>query len=66
MKLTKEQLLQKARELRETADRMDSSLNPTASMSSEEWVSPERHIHVRERANKARQEAAMLEAEANR
>lgn len=53
---------QKAAELRATADRLDASLNPDAGMSSEEYVSPERHIYVRSEANKLRQEAARLEA----
>lgn len=52
----------KARELRERADALDASLNPSASMSSDEWVSSERHVYVRTEANKLRQEAARLEA----
>lgn len=59
--MTKKQRLDKASELRATADRLDASLVPDARMSSQDWVSPERHVYVRGEANKLRQEASRLE-----
>lgn len=59
--MNKAQRFEKAQELRDTADRLDASLNCDAGMSSQEWVSPERQIYVRSHANELRQEASKLE-----
>ena len=52
---------QKIKELRETADRMEASINASAGPSSQEWISPERADHYRRMASEKRREADELE-----
>lgn len=59
--MTKKQKLKKIQELRETADRMEGSINWSASPSSQEWINPERRLHYMQMANEKREEANKLE-----
>lgn len=59
--MTKKQKLEKIKELRETADRMEGSINWSASPSSQEWVNPERRQHYMEMVAEKRKEADKLE-----
>jgi hypothetical protein len=61
--VTKEQRMEKARELRATAERMRESVSSSDGPSSENWVSPERYTHYMDMAREKDKEAEALESE---